>query len=813
MGNDQLRHDILRQADDDHSLSEQARLVILAALEAPEDLSEVLGQSSIRPQLVAPLTTSADVEGTPPAGAYLRSISVQGFRGIGPKMSVPLQPGPGLIVIAGRNGSGKSTLAEALEVALTGKNSRWNAKGQVWSRNWRNLHAGEPAEIRIGIAEEGSGTTTIGVDWGPGTDVVVEDMKTWVQRNGQAQESISVLGWSAALEMYRPLLSYDELGQILEGRPSDFHDQLYKLLGLEQLTDALAVLDDQVKALKQPAVDAKKAKEALKPRLEGHSDPRAAAALAQVTRTKPKVEAVRPLITDGAASAVPPAWQQAQRLTCPTADEVRDKCVAMRSAAKSEREEIKRSDVLAADRSRLLEMSLAFHENHGDQQCPVCSKGTLNEEWAVAARAALEQDQTTATNLAAARSATQHARSTLVEIARSVPRPPLAEAELTTLAAASIARERFAELPIDDDLALADHVEATLPELEHAYAAVRQEATNLIKAREEAWGPVAMELAEWVRKAELAGEAEPKLKVASEALKWLQKNAGQLRNQRMAPLAQQATKIWEALRQESNVALGAIRLEGQKTSRRVVLEAAVDGSEAEAFGVMSQGELQALALAIFIPRATSLESPFRFLVLDDPIQAMDPSKIDGFLQVLTDLAKDRQIIVLTHDDRLPAAIRRSRAPARIIEVTRAPNSAVAVSESTRPAARLLDDAYAIAADAAVPDAIKKAAIPVLCREAFEATAWDVFASRALAQGQCREDVEAAWEHARNTRRRVTIAVDANDDSAIEKWIGGGSARKAAMLVATKGIHAGVHDFRAAVKATRQAVDDLRAMAQ
>ena len=90
-----------------------------------------------------------------------------------------------------------------------------------------------------------------------------------------------------------------------------------------------------------------------------------------------------------------------------------------------------------------------------------------------------------------------------------------------------------------------------------------------------------------------------------------------------------------------------------------MLHAAVDGSETEAFGVMSQGELQALALAIFIPRATSPESPFRFLVFDDPIQAMDPSKIDGFLDVLTELAKDRQVIVLTHDNRLPAAIRSS----------------------------------------------------------------------------------------------------------------------------------------------------------
>ncbi|MGI8814679.1 MAG: hypothetical protein ACR2G2_05165 [Pseudonocardia sp.] len=46
------------------------------------------------------------------------------------------------------------------------------------------------------------------------------------------------------------------------------------------------------------------------------------------------------------------------------------------------------------------------------------------------------------------------------------------------------------------------------------------------------------------------------------------------------------------------------------------------------------------------------------MVLDDPIQAMDPSKIDGFVRVLESLAATRQIVVFSHDDRLPEAVRR-----------------------------------------------------------------------------------------------------------------------------------------------------------
>lgn len=815
MAQDRLKDYVLARADEDVVLSEQARLVVLAALETPNDLAEALGGSQVAEKPTPRPATHESAEA--PVGAYLESISVRGFRGIGPKVTVPLQSGPGLTVIAGRNGSGKSTLAEALEIALTGHNSRWDSKkgrGLVWSQAWRNLHSGEPAEIRVGITEEGSGTTTIGVDWPPGEEVDVDDKKIWIQRASRQRESIEALGWKTALEMYRPLLSYEELGHILEGTPSQFYDQLHQLLGLEQLTDAIERLELVVKELRRPAAELKQARDGLKPVLESHSDSRAAMALAQVKKTKPDFDAVRPLITDGFAAAVPAAWRQAQQLTTPSFEETGRKATALREAAASELEEARNSDELATDRAKLLQQGLTFHEQHGDQPCPVCRQGSLDGGWATAARAALEQELSAARALTAARAATAEARSALRQLVQGVARPPLADADLSALPAAQEAWERFMNLPLDD-LALAEHVAATLPHLERSYAALREQAGALIQQRADDWAPVAVKLAEWVGKAEAAARIEPQLTLATEALKWLQANAGELRNQRLAPLADEAKRIWAALRQESNVELGSIRLDGQKTNRRVTLHAAVDGAETEAFGVMSQGELQALALAIFIPRATSPESPFRFMVLDDPIQAMDPSKIDGFLEVLSELATDRQVIVLTHDDRLPAAIRTSRTKARILEVTRDANSLVHVAESSDPATRLLDDAFAIAADEAVPDDIKRRAVPRLCREAVEVTAKDVFLSRALAQGRSRADVEATWEGAQKVAKRLALALTlgADDNQAVDRWIARDSARKFTMSVVTKGIHQGVFNFKAAVKDARRVVADLAAEAK
>lgn len=814
MPDDRLKNDVLARADDDASLSEQAKIVVLAAMESPEDLADALGGADT-PVRRATHPAKPGKSATP-VGAYLESITVQGFRGIGPKVTVPLHPGPGLIVIAGRNGSGKSTLAEALELALTGHNFRWDhKKGQVWSQAWRNLHEGASAQIRIGITEEGSGTTTIGVNWPSGEDVGVDDKTAWIQRSGQKQEGIEALGWEAALEMYRPLLSYDELGHILEGTPSQFYDQLHRLLGLEQLTEAMERLDATVKQLKRPAAELKQARDALKPLLEAHPDPRAVKALAQVKKTKPDIDAVRPLITAATAATTPPAWQQAEGLTTPSSDDADQKLKALKEATASEQDEARTSDALATDRAQLLEEALEFHAQHGDQPCPVCKQGSLNGIWALEARAALDLERKAAQALTVARAATAQARSAVVDLVRGVSRPPLSDEELTALPAAQQAWERFAAMPFGDDLALAEHVAANLSELQRSYEVLREQASDLIQQRADEWDPVAVKLADWVGKADAAAQAESQLTLATDALKWLQANAGDLRNERIAPLADQARKIWAALRQESNVDLESIRLEGQKTSRRVTLRAAVDGAETEAFGVMSQGELQALALAIFIPRATSPQSPFRFIVFDDPIQAMDPSKIEGFLQVLTDLAADRQVIVLTHDDRLPAAIRASRTDARIVEVTRGANSTVHVAESSDPATRLIDDAFAIAADKAVPDDIKRRVVPLLCREAVELTAKDVFSSRALAQGRSRIDVETAWESAQTVAKRLALALgpDTDDNLAVEKWLAGGRARKATMTVVTKGVHQGIPDPKGAIEDARLAVADLATRAK
>ena len=122
-------------------------------------------------------------------------------------------------------------------------------------------------------------------------------------------------------------------------------------------------------------------------------------------------------------------------------------------------------------------------------------------------------------------------------------------------------------------------------------------------------------------------------------------------------------------------------------------------------GVMSQGEVNALALSVFLPRATLPASPSRFLVIDDPVQAMDPAKVDGLARVLESTASGRQVIVFTHDNRLAQAVRQLSIPAAILEVTRRPGSAVQVRTCLDPVEQALRDAGALAADGSVPSEV------------------------------------------------------------------------------------------------------------
>jgi hypothetical protein len=303
---------ILRLLDDDEKLDEAARTVVVDALE------EVVDRGS----------TNADTDWSP---TFLTRIDVTGFRGIGSQVKLDLHPAPGLTVISGRNGSGKSSFAEALELALTGTSYRWSERQSLWSESWRNLHKPNPCAVRVDFTREGRGPVTVGVDWAPGADLT--DRALWTQANGERADGIDSLGWSHPLELYRPVLSYEELGRLFDGGPSVLYDALAKLLGLEVLAAVEKKLAADLKVAKESRDAADAERRALLTALGAAADERADHVVKLLKKRPPPLDQILAVVTGGSSELdAAPALRALAEMDIAAIDDIASAASRLRSA-------------------------------------------------------------------------------------------------------------------------------------------------------------------------------------------------------------------------------------------------------------------------------------------------------------------------------------------------------------------------------------------------------------------------------------------------------------------------------------------------
>ncbi|MCA4725789.1 AAA family ATPase [Mycolicibacterium fortuitum] len=780
-GAEQSVHDVILEllgADD--VLSDGAKDVVLSAL------AEVSGGAE-------------DAAETSPAPTFLSSIGVSGFRGVGPSARLDLFPAPGLMVISGRNGSGKSSFAEALELTLTGTSYRWNKKESLWAEAWQNLHHPDPCEIQVGFTREATGPFTVGVDWGQGAKL--DNCTTWTQAGGGKRvDGTAALGWSRALELHRPMLSYEELGRLFDGGPSALYDALAKLLGLDALADTEKLLAARLKAIKTASDTADAERRRVQAALVGQADERAERAAKLLRKHHVPLDDVRALAT-GAGEAqtdVMPALRAVAQLETPPIGSVEEVTRQLRAASKAAADSATAAIDLTSQRVDLLRTALRFHDQGGDADCPVCAQGRLDADWAEAAQNSIAQSEELLDEYRATAQQLKSARSNLTTLIQGLtPAAAVPGVELAALDSYNDAVAAARKIPVGDD-ALAAHAESTLTEVIAAAESLRAEAADELARRETAWAPLAAQLGGWVGLEEQARAVDDELNAVAKAKKWVNEHAAAFRNLRLKPIAAQAREIWHQLRQESNVDLVEISLEGTSTRRKVVLEGAVDGKPTKALSVMSQGELHALALALFLPRATSAKSPFRFVVLDDPIQAMDPSKIDGFVQVLCEIAKTHQVIVFSHDDRLASVIRETGVDARLIEVVRETGSRVTVRDNVNPALRQVGDIFALIKDTKMPEDIKGRAAPALFRMALESAAKQTFYAKQALAGRALTESEDKWASAKKTSSRLALAVHGDPQVDLTQWLK--PERKRALRICNAGAHGdakpvSIHDAR------------------
>jgi hypothetical protein len=770
------------------SLSESAADLIIAALIGEDELASAISgeQVTVPP---APVAQS----GLEPHRAYLRSVTVEGFRGIGPRSSLHLQPGPGLTLVVGRNGSGKSSFAEAAELALTGVNKRWSGVGHSTERaGWRNLHAPDISKIDVELARDGEPGVTVTREWKAGADL--EDATVYAQTRGAPRQSPDSLGWGPALELYRPFLSYAELGALVSGKPADMYDVLQAILGLDQLIVAEKHLADARKKAESDSKLAKQDRVGVLDQLRDNPDLRARGAETELGRRIPDLDAIEALATSENAGngQVSDYLGQVTGISLPGIEAVSEAAERLAVALDGVNSVSSTPAANARRQANLFRVALEHYAEHQDEPCPVCRGRSLDETWATETRSEISRLTQLATDADAAHTKADDATRALTDLVPPMPAVLAADLgdELDTTDARA-AWGQWAALAADPNRRrFAAEANDIFSRLAPAVAGVQVQARAVQQRRSEVWRPAAAALSRWILVERASRQAATAVGNLKQAIAWLKDTGNQIRNDRLEPFAGMSASVWEALRQESNVELGPVRLTGTSTQRKVALEVTVDGVPGAALSVMSQGELHALGLALFLPRATAANSPFRFLVIDDPVQSMDPSKVDGLARVLHKVAADRQVVVFTHDDRLPEAIRRLQLPATIWQVVRRERSVVELTLASDPVATYLDDARALARTPQLPQQARTVAVAGYCRSALDAACHEIVRARRISAGARHQDVEQALSDAHTTKQKLALVLfDGTSGDVMDRVRQmGGAAAVNAVNVANAGVH-------------------------
>jgi hypothetical protein len=146
----------------------------------------------------------------------------------------------------------------------------------------------------------------------------------------------------------------------------------------------------------------------------------------------------------------------------------------------------------------------------------------------------------------------------------------------------------------------------------------------------------------WRRVGTDAGEAA----AWESATKCLSKLQQKLREDRTALLQNLTSVRVQRLLSDAGLNMRSMSVQGTKASIEIVDKA----DKKMTLAMLSAGQRNALLLSPLL--AASGAGPFGFLVLDDPVHAFDQLRVDCLAEILHELATERRIVVLTHDERL-----------------------------------------------------------------------------------------------------------------------------------------------------------------
>lgn len=639
------------------------------------------------------------------ARVYLASISVEGFRGIGPRAKLPLDPQHGLTLIYGANGSGKSTFAEALDVLLTGSTARFAGRGHEWRSAWANAHSPDQGQIdaEFVVEDQDAQRDTLTRNW-TAADLSAaageKDNPLW-----EPAKTIRGLDIAGAIDEFRPILGYGELGPLFDESGSfDDPDSGYVTPFAQHIRARASIRDGITDALWTLI------------RHRDHSD----ALYTELSAWQSYVREVRKAAREAAAVAMRAAE-------------------AVRAAAREAREAA--AEAAEAAEARAEAMRAAEAAGKAAEAAKVAAR-EAEVRAAVRAKTVRAADAKRAVAAERAADAKKKNKESLLRLGA------ISDIQLGTLRPPSDWRWE-ALMSAFDESAKADLLKVARAYLPRFSDGLRESITQA--TAQEHYGVLNIpnpspDLVSEKKKEFLA--YTPRVGFYAEML------LDEIHSARLEQFSQRVSDFWQKIRRGSDVRFEALSLqqhrpideEGKPAPElRVSLGLTLDGDRAIERGALSQGELHSLALSVFLPALMMPGSPFGFAVIDDPVQVMDEHAVDGLAEVLRDAAEELQLIVFTHDSRLLRALNVLNADYTRIDVTRSSGSVVECKTASNPVMDRIKKART-AADHVDDQEWQRQDVALQCRLAIEAACLRVIRAR-LAGQRSAERVEDTIERA------------------------------------------------------------------
>ena len=745
-GNDALASFFSTSADDLLQIAEAAIEGESALLSLLETLDNP--QRDLDADLHEPDSLESSGEDNYGEIGYLRKITVTSFRGIGQESTINFRPDNGLTIVTGSNGTGKSSFVEALETLLTGTSLRWEDRSAEFKQGWRNLHSPNDPSLIAEFTSQTSQVEQLSI-YGSWDDVKkVDSIQRTVQTIEGGHQNLEGYKWVERLSTFRPLLTFNEISQLIEQKPSERYDAISAALGLSWLESAITLLRRVSSDRSKPLREIRKEWSTIE-QSGTESLPNDVTDLIIDIDNAIKQKDINDGLIERASLYL---QSQVSELTdmqqFERAFPEESKIADLRTGIMSYIVELGTHALALSQRSHLIAQiltdTLRLCDEFEQEDCPVCkAQGALDHEWIDRTRLdipRIEEDARVFEELESLRNElTNKAMKTIQCLDESIidnlnTREPSLE-RLKNKSSSWIDFNNF-----DDLTAVLEHIETHYDPLRAAYLDAQDEFdfgdehNSLMKAQ-----LLLRKFIEESNKLNLTNDLDSAKDILKDALE-------SIRSERFTPIAERSKDLWKQLSFHSRVELEEIEFTGADGSRRVKVGVTVDGSETSALSVMSQGEMHALALSLFIPRVEQDQNPFKFLIIDDPVQAMDPRRVEGLAEVLYELSHTRQVIVFTHDDRLAESTRRLGIPADLFECQREKESRVLARQVSTPIKQTLKDARRLITAGGIPGDIRAKGVLILCRHAIEIAARMKIKQRRILRGERHDDVNSLIEN-------------------------------------------------------------------